>query len=88
MGIILKTSRFLNSLATLDFEMRKLINPWTIQLELVSPGWSLAYTKTTFLDFCQSLSSKLVMVKRGTSTPPRDLQRIESWMYLHLLNLS
>lgn len=72
MGTILKTRRFLSSLATRLLLIRKLTSPCTIQLEDVSPGCSRAYTKTTFLAL--SFPSKFVMVSRGTSTPPRDLQ--------------
>ncbi len=83
-GIILKTNLFLSSSATLDLDTRKLIKPWTIQLEAVSPGWIRAWRNTIYFVFCQSLSSKLVIVSRGTSTPPNDLQSTDSYRYLPL----
>lgn len=45
-GMILNTSRFLSSTATLDLDIRNVINPWAIHDDAVSPGWIRAYTNT------------------------------------------
>ena len=69
-GIILKTTFFLKSIASSEFEQINFRNPFNIWLPQVYPGWILPQTKIHF--FFVFYISGSVIVSNGKSTPPND----------------
>ena len=77
-GMILKITLFLSSLATLSLLRRNLIIPWTIHDAFVSPGCTLPVITTTFFllsSYLEWLKSVIVII--GISMPANDVVKLE-----------